>query len=81
MRKEEGGDPYFRRRFKKKFNQGGRIGLAGGSIVKGGKWMIKNLRQAYDELIEGKAFTHLPEKMGKRRIKVGNFSPNETEDY
>jgi hypothetical protein len=38
-----------------------RIPYAGGSIVKGGKWFIKNLRQAYNELIEGKAFTHLPE--------------------
>ena len=51
----------FEREYGSPFAQGGRIGMAGGSIVKGGKWFIKNLRQAYDELIEGKAFTHLPE--------------------
>ena len=33
--------------------QGGRIGLAGGSIVKGGRWFIKNLERALKELAEG----------------------------
>ena len=31
-----------------------RVGYNPGGIVKGGKWVIKNLRRSYDELIEGK---------------------------
>ena len=36
-----------------------RVGYFKGQLVKGASWFMKNLRQAYDELIEGKAFTHL----------------------
>ena len=35
------------------FASGGRIGYAAGKIVKGGKWVIKNLERALKELAEG----------------------------
>ncbi len=45
------------------FASGGlaRVGYVGGKLVKGAPWFIKNLRQAYDELITGKSFTNLDE--------------------
>ena len=42
------------------YASGGRIGYAVGKLVKGGKWFLKNLKKAYDEIIEGKgAFAKL----------------------
>jgi hypothetical protein len=47
VRKEEGGDPTFGFNWKKKFNQGGRIGLFGGG--KAANWFIKNFKSLIDE--------------------------------
>jgi len=46
-----------------------RVGMfSGGTIGKGAMWFIKNLRQAYDELVAGKAFTNL-DPMKREHLK------------
>ena len=46
-----------------------RVGMfTGGTIGKGAMWFVKNLRQAYRELIEGKAFTNL-DPMKREHLK------------
>ena len=45
-----------------------RLGYVGGKLVKGASWFIKNLRQAYDELIAGKAFTNI-DPMKREQLK------------
>ena len=48
-----------------------RVGYAGGKLVKGAPWFIKNLRQAYDELVAGKAFTNIdPMKKELLRFEI-----------
>ena len=59
---------------KPEFASGGiaRVGMfSGGTIGKGAMWFIKNLRQAYDELVAGKAFTNLdPMKKELLRFEI-----------
>ena len=45
-----------------------RVGYVGGKLVRGASWFIKNLRQAYDELIAGKAFTNI-DPMKREQLK------------
>ena len=59
---------------KPEFASGGiaRVGMfSGGTIGKGAMWFIKILRQAYDELVAGKAFTNLdPMKKELLRFEI-----------
>jgi len=46
-----------------------RVGYNPGGIVKGGKWVIKNLRRSYDELIEGKGKFSTIDSMQREDMK------------
>ena len=48
---------------------GGRTGYAAGTLVKGGKWFLKNLKKAYDEIIEGKGAYSKLDSMQREDLK------------